>query len=210
MIGVPSMDDESESEYRKDMSHLEWEEVYQRQVARDATVPVFLDQLGVKSGDTVVEVGSGPGHTAVVVAERVGPDGVVYALDRERDALVYLQREVNDPSVRWIRPIITDAEALAVRFTDPVAVLLTFVLHHTDDPATVLREVFDAIATGSTLLVAEYHPEAAGDVGPPLDHRISPARLERWLTDAGFDIEERRDHDEEKYAYLAHKSGHAE
>ena len=74
--------------YRKDLTHLTWDEVYARQVKRAVLVGDWMDGLRVKTGDRVLDVGSGPGYVSLVLARRVGNSGVVYAIDRSAEALV--------------------------------------------------------------------------------------------------------------------------
>jgi SAM-dependent methyltransferase len=158
-----------------------------RQRARDHLVPAWLDRLGVEAGASVVDVGCGPGLTAVRCAERVGPGGAVYALDRDPTVLAVLAREAELAGV--IHPVVTDAAAPGVRFDRPVRALLALVLHHADRPAQVVGALVEALAAGSRLLVVEYDPDAAGEVGPSLDRRIAPDRLVAWLDAAGVAVD---------------------
>lgn len=192
-------------EYRKDMSHLEWEEVYERQVRRDELAPSWFDALDLGPGDRLLDIGSGPGHIAFLAADVVGPAGTVYAIDRKAAALRYLRHLQTERDVRSIRPVVADAEAMAVRFTDPLPALLTYVLHHADRPPRVLEEVYATLPTGSRVLVAEYHPGGPGEHGPPIDHRIHPDELVDLIRAAGFRAGDRRDYGKESYAVVASK-----
>ena len=48
-------------------------------------------RAGITVGDTVLDVGSGPGHAALDLAEIVGPSGRVLAIDRSRRFLDWLE-----------------------------------------------------------------------------------------------------------------------
>jgi protein-L-isoaspartate O-methyltransferase len=61
--------------FRKDLSHLTWDEVYARQVKRASLVNDWMEALRLKTGDRLLEVGSGPGYVSLVLADRVGPTG---------------------------------------------------------------------------------------------------------------------------------------
>ena len=108
-------------------------------------------------------------------AQRVGPSGVVYAIERNRDALRYLERTMGETDVGNVEPIHADAEALPVRFDRPVIALLTFVLHHADRPTRLLTELSQALPTESRLFVCEHHPDGPMRKDHPLitdSHRI--------------------------------------
>jgi ubiquinone/menaquinone biosynthesis C-methylase UbiE len=193
-------------DYHRDLSHLSWDEVYDRQVARDEYVSRWLDEVTVETGDAVVEVGSGPGHTALRAARRVAPSGVVYAVERKHDALRYLQRMMGETDVRNVEPILADAEALPVRFDQPVVALLTYVLHHADHPNRLFAELSQSLPTGSRLFVCEYQPNGLGEEGPPLDHRLAPDRLRHWLEDTGFEVDRTVDFENESYAFVCRRT----
>lgn len=189
-----------------DMDHegeggVDWGRMYRRQVERAGEAPAWFDALGLGSGDNVVEVGCGPGHMSLLAAERVEP-GTVCALDRSAGALAYLMREAGRRGTTNVAAILTDATALGVSFTRPVSALVTYILHHAEDPAAVLAELAGAIRAGSQALVCEYRPEAAGEVGPPLDMRIAPAVVEQWILSAGFDVERKIEYPNESYGFV--------
>ena len=48
-------------------------------------VAYMIEAAGVKRGDKVLEVGTGSGYNAAVLAEIVGPDGIVYTIERIRE-----------------------------------------------------------------------------------------------------------------------------
>lgn len=55
-----------------------------------------LDGLALKPGMVVAEIGVGGGWFVVRVAERIGPDGVVYGTDIDPQAIALVQQKVPD------------------------------------------------------------------------------------------------------------------
>jgi len=53
----------------------------------------FLRKIGLKSNQTVLDFGARVGHYSIPAAIAVGKDGLVYALDKEQDALNELKRK---------------------------------------------------------------------------------------------------------------------
>ena len=78
--------------YRKDLSHLTWDEIFSRQLLRAGLVEGWMEALHLQPGACVLDIGAGPGYVSLVLADRVGPDGLVWAVDRSADALAYLER----------------------------------------------------------------------------------------------------------------------
>jgi protein-L-isoaspartate O-methyltransferase len=61
-----------EKAFRKDLSHLSWDEVYARQASRAALIPDWLNALRLKPGDRVMEIGAGPGFVSFALVTAWG------------------------------------------------------------------------------------------------------------------------------------------
>jgi ubiquinone/menaquinone biosynthesis C-methylase UbiE len=132
-----------EEAFRKDLSHLSWDEVYARQASRAALIPDWLNALCLNPGDRVLEIGAGPGFVSFALADHVGPTGVVYALDQSAEALAQLERRQNERGIGHIQRIAGDAAKLQPDGVQADSALITMVLHHADDPAEILRNVLN-------------------------------------------------------------------
>ncbi len=172
--------------FRKDLSNLSWGEAYARQVQRAALVGDWMDTLHLKSGDRVLEIGGGPGYVSLALAERVGPTGVVYALDRSAAALAYLERLQNERGVRHIQRIAADAATLEPTSVQAGTALVTMVLHHANDAPGILRNVVRCLPVGAPVVIGEFHPDGPCSSGPPREHRLAPELVERWCEQAGL------------------------
>lgn len=192
--------------YRKDLSHLTWEEVFARQMRRADLAAEWMDALGIKAGDHVLDVGSGPGYVSLVLADRVGPNGVVYAVDRSADALAHLERLQKERGVAHIRRLVADAATVDPTDLRANSALVTMILHHTDDPAGVLRNVHRLLIPGAKAVVAEFHPDGPCEKGPPRAERLEPGQVWAWCEDAGFSVLNYRRQTPEHYTVLIRRS----
>jgi ubiquinone/menaquinone biosynthesis C-methylase UbiE len=191
--------------FRKDLGHLTWAEVLRRQEERAELVPAWLDALALHPGMRVLDVGAGPGYVSQQLAARVGPEGLVLALDRAPEAIAYLERLRDEQGLAQIRPLLADAERLDLRPEAIEAVLVTMMLHHADDPAGLLRTVAGWLASGVRAVVAEFDPTGPGTSGPPLDHRVTPEQARRWCEAAGFSVVRRSQQTPEHYMLLVQR-----
>lgn len=176
-----------EEPFRKDLSHLTWDEVFARQVRRAGLVEDWMEALHIQPGARVLDVGAGPGYVSLVLANRVGPDGLVYAVDRSADALAYLERLKRERGVTQIQGIVGDATTLDPGALRPDSALVTMVLHHTDDPPGILANVARLLPAGALAVVAEFHPEGPCEQGPPQSERLPPEQVREWCEAAGFE-----------------------
>jgi ubiquinone/menaquinone biosynthesis C-methylase UbiE len=172
--------------FRKDLTHLAWDEVYARQVKRAHLVDEWMDSMQLKTGDRMLEIGAGPGYVSLVLAARVGPRGCVYAVDRSSDALDHLERLQQERGISNIRRIVADAATLNMADLEAGSALISMVLHHADDPAGILNNVAQLLCPGALAVVAEFHPEGPCEQGPPCAHRLRPEQVQAWAEAAGF------------------------
>lgn len=185
--------------FKKDLSHSTWDEVYARQVLRADLMPAWIEALGLKAGDRVLDVGCGPGFVSLALAERVGPGGLVYAVDRSRDALAHLERLQKERNISQIERIAADVGTLKRGDLHAGSALVSMVLHHADDPAGVLGNVQRLLAPGARAVVAEFHPQGPCEQGAPREFRLAPEQVQAWCKAADFNVLEYRRQSPEHY-----------
>jgi len=185
--------------FRKDLAHANWAEIFSRQATRAHLLPAWIEALHLKSGDRVLEVGSGPGYVSLALADRVSPDGIVYAIDKSEQALAYLEALQAERGISNIQRICNDAATLELGDLRPDSALVTMVLHHADDPSGILRNVTRLLPANALAVVSEFHPEGPCEHRPPRDHRLSPEQVRAWCKEAGFVIRNYRRQSPEHY-----------
>ena len=195
-----------EESYRKDLTHLTWAEVYARQEKRAHLVDTWMDALRLKPGDRVLEVGAGPGFVSMALADRVGHEGVVYAVDKSAEALAYLERLQKERAVSQIQRIVADAAAFEPPGVSVHAALITMVLHHAEDPVGILRCLVRLLLPGGLAVVAEFHPEGPCEHGPPPEHRIDPGQIRAWCESVDLAVLDYRRQSPEHYMILAQRA----
>ncbi|MGF6886691.1 ubiquinone/menaquinone biosynthesis C-methylase UbiE [Nocardia sp. GAS34] len=114
---------------------------------------IAVEQLGVRGGDTVVDLGCGPGADLVALAEAVGPDGRVIGVDVDAAAVEQARAEhALDSRIEVHHGDIHDlplADGSADRArTDRV-------LQHVNRPDVVLDEIRRLLRPGGTVVFAE-------------------------------------------------------
>jgi ubiquinone/menaquinone biosynthesis C-methylase UbiE len=113
----------------------------------------FVAALDVRPGQTVVDLGCGPGTDLARLADAVGSTGSVLGVDREPRMLAEARLRLADrPSVRLVRGDLHDLP-LPDRSVDRVRT--DRVLQHVADPARALREVRRVLRPGGRVGLAE-------------------------------------------------------
>lgn len=198
--------DAKQEAFRKDLTHLTWDEVYARQVKRASLVGEWMDALRLKSGDRLLEIGAGPGYVSLMLADRAGPTGIIYAVDRSADALTYLQRLQKERGISNIERLVADAATMKLADVHVDSALITMVLHHADNPPGILHNVARLLRPKTLAVVAEFHPDGPCDQGPPREHRVAPGQVNAWCEAAGFLMVSERRQTAEHYMTLVQRT----
>lgn len=144
--------------------------------------------LGLKGGETVVDLGAGTGYFSVVLSKAVGPTGKVYALDVDDELLAYLRARLEKEKIGNIiaRRVPADDPQLAAQSVD--VVFLCNVYHHLSGRGDYLKKLAAALKPGGRIAIVDYHKRADVTAGAPLEDRIAQERVIEELRDAGFTL----------------------
>ena len=126
-----------------------------------AGVPYFgpiaaglLEQLDVQPGARVADVGSGRGALTLPLAEAVGPQGRVDAVDQSGEMVRFLTQTVADlPQVQ-----VTQADATELPHPPYDVVAASLVLFFLPDPTAVLRTWREALRPGGQVGITTFAP----------------------------------------------------
>lgn len=146
-----------------------------------------MDALGVHKGSVVADVGCGAGYFTFHLADRVGPQGHVYAEDVLSDRLDQIQREASLEKLKQITTVlgIPDNPHLPPDSLDLVLAVNTY--HEWHEYPAMLKAIYSALKPGALFGLID----AAAPPGKPRSvyyeqHRM-PQQLERAETiQAGF------------------------
>jgi len=90
----------------------------------------MLQQIGIRSGQNVLDFGCGLGMYTIPVAKIVGEQGRVYALDKDNEALDELMQKVESAGLKNIKRMETSGK-LEIDLADESAdVVLLFDVFH--------------------------------------------------------------------------------
>ena len=122
------------------------------EVNRARTIVGLLELV---PGMKVLDAGCGPGRLTLPLAEAVGPQGEVTALDIQEGMLARVRGKVNAAglqNVQFIQAGLGEGK-LAKAYYDRAA--LVTVLGEIPDPVTALKEIYDALKPDGILSVTE-------------------------------------------------------
>jgi SAM-dependent methyltransferase len=144
--------------------------------------------LRLAPGAVAADVGAGPGYFTLRLARAVGPSGTVFGLDVDPRMTELLVQRARAAGLANVAPVLAPGgDGLPPRPCD--LILLVNAFHHFPDGPGYLARLAGALAPGGRLALVDFH-EGELPVGPPPDHRVTRAQIDRAVTAAGLRVVE--------------------
>lgn len=141
----------------------------------------IITRAQIEPGMRVLDAGCGPGRVTIPLAQHVGPEGEVVALDIQESMLAHLAERIHRAGLNNVRPRL--AALGEGSFTDEGfdRVIMVTVLGEIPNREAALGEIYRALKPGGILSVTEVLP----------DPHYQTRRMVRNLAEkVGFQVEE--------------------
>ncbi len=145
-----------------------------------------LDLLQIKAGTHVADIGAGSGWFTVRAARRVGSEGVVYAVEINRDYLRHIQERAETERLKNIQTILGQPDDPKLPRASVDAVLLLKTYHEIAEPIWLLRHLRDALRSGARVGIIDRN-------GNGSDHGLDADVVIKEMARAGFQLIEQDD-----------------
>ena len=119
---------------------------------------LVLEKAGFKAGMTIGEIGAGTGRMTLWIADKIGPEGIIYANDIDVQGLKHLRDRAMEAGFKNIRTIV--GSVTEPKFPDGIMdmVFMINVFHHLDDPVTLLKNTKSALKPGGFPAIVDCDP----------------------------------------------------
>ena len=146
--------DESQSDYLLGNTRAEHERLVRQAIRLAPVTERFFREAGIASGQRVLELGSGVGDVAMLVARIVGPSGEVVAIERDARTISRARARAVEAGLHNIDFVQTD---IADYSTDSWfdAGVGRYILQFLPDPVATLRSVAKQIRSGGIIAFQE-------------------------------------------------------
>ena len=143
-----------------------------------------MDKLLIAEGSVVADLGAGGGWFTMRLANRVGPNGIVYAEDVQAPMIESITRRTARANVRNVRTVL--GTSTDPRLPGPVdAVLIVDAYHEFEQPIMMLANVARSLKPAGRIGILEFKKDGWGP-GPLMDERMDPERIVRDAQAAGL------------------------
>jgi len=156
----------------------------------------LVELLALKAGMTIADVGAGSGEMTVLMAQRIGPAGTVYATDINPDRLKEIRAAAAQHDLKNV--VVLEGAERTTNLPDACcdAIFIRDVYHHFSDPASMNRSLLAALKPGGRLAIIDFIPRkgSATPNGVPANrggHGIAADLLQKEVAAAGFIVSQR-------------------
>jgi len=144
-----------------------------------------MDALGIADGASVADVGAGGGWFTVRLARRVGPRGLVYAQDVQRQMIDAIDRRVQREGLRNVRLVLGQDDDTRLPGETLDAVLMVDAYHEVENRVELLRSIRASLKPAGRFGLVDFKMDGFGP-GPHMNERIDPEEVVRDAAQAGL------------------------
>ena len=162
----------------------EWEE-------RDSWMDTafIFEKVGITEGSYVADIGCHEGYLSVRLANTVGKEGRVFAVDVREDRLETLKGILKERDLENVNVILGDYDNPKLPKNTLDAVIIMDTYHEMTDYMTILKHVKTALKPGGRIIIIEKQKRKVRDQSRTSQtdaHSMSPKYVRKELLSAGF------------------------
>jgi len=144
-----------------------------------------IEKLAITPGSRVADLGAGGGYFTWYLAEAVGSQGIVYAVEIDETALSIIKKEMHARGLTNVVSI--HAESTDAKLPEPVALVFTCdTYHHMNDRITYFRSLTRYLKPDGRVAILDFHPH--GFFSGLLGHGTAKEEVRREMESAGYRI----------------------
>lgn len=114
---------------------------------------MLLEQVALRAGMTILDVGAGTGFLTIELAQRCGAEAKVIAVDPWEAAMSRLTRKLNHLSLQNVRTLVQDAATIDLPDGSVDLIVSNLGINNFDDPQATLRTCFRLAKPGASLFL---------------------------------------------------------
>jgi arsenite methyltransferase len=150
-----------------------------------------IEALDIEPGDHIADLGAGSGYFTFLLAQAVGPDGKVSAVDVDRDMVDLLGKRVQEEGHKNVEVILADPDDPRLPRASLDLIFTCNVYHHMENRATYFSRVAKTLKPDGRVAVIDLSRESwfAWLTG----HSTPAEVIEREMKEAGYALTRRHD-----------------
>jgi predicted methyltransferase len=150
---------------------------------------LLLSALHIGRGATVADIGSGTGYFTWRLAQHVGPQGKVYAVDVQQSMLDLTRTAVAEHNLANVEYVLANDTSPRLPERSVDLAFIAYAYHEFGDPEAMMAGIRRALKPGGRVLILEYAKESKIAPASPL-HKMSFEEIRREIEPMGFVVDQ--------------------
>jgi ubiquinone/menaquinone biosynthesis C-methylase UbiE len=171
-------------------AHADWLTRDTRQQEEDPQQT--LQQLGLKPGMVVCDMGCGNGFYTLEMASKVSPGGKIFAVDIQQEMLHLLELRAQEAKIDNIELVLSNVVDPRLPPDSVDLVLMVDVYHEFSHPAQMMKAIRKSLKPEGRIALVEFRAEDLSVPILPL-HKMSKAQIMKEYKSLGFKLVEQYD-----------------
>lgn len=174
---------------RPDINVNQWVERFERE-GREVFEQreKIVQSASIKPGSAVADVGAGTGLFTTLLANAVGPQGTVYAVDIVPEFLKHIQNRIEKAQIKNVRTVLCTERSVELPPNSVDLVFLSDVYHHFEYPQSSLASIHKALRKNGQIFMVEFKRVPGVSSEWILNHvRAGQEEVTKEIEAAGFE-----------------------
>lgn len=151
--------------------------------------------LNPQPGDAVADIGAGSGVITMMMAEKVGKDGVVYAVDIQPEMLAAIESKLEKADLNNVELVLGTIKTPKLPENSCDLAFMVDVYHEFDFPHEMLAGIVQGLKPGGRVAFVEYRKEDP-EVRIKEVHKMSEAQVKKEALQSEFGLRYVKTHTE--------------
>jgi len=154
--------------------------------APDSMSGKIVETLGISRGMIIADIGSGGGFFTYLFAQKTGPEGKVYAVDVDRDALALIGKTATGMGLANITTIQAQESDSRLGMDQVDLVFMRNVYHELPDQLNYFRTLLPALKENGRIAIIEYKDPGGISHVSLFGHYTPEERILETMHNAGY------------------------
>lgn len=151
-----------------------------------------IENMNLKEGDVVADIGAGSGYFTRRFAKVVGPAGKAYGVDIEPELVKYMEGDARRLNLANYMPKLSTMADSGLQYNSVDVVFICLTYHHIEDRINYMNKLKKVLKKGGRVIIVAFYKKKM-DFGPPPDNKISEEVTIEEMKEAGYRLTRRLD-----------------
>ncbi|HEX7860031.1 MAG TPA: DUF6807 family protein [Verrucomicrobiae bacterium] len=145
----------------------------------------LVELLDLKPGMNVADIGAGTGYFSWRMAQKVAPEGKVFAVDIQQEMLDLLAKKMTERGLKNVEPVLGTIQHANLQPNSIDLAIMVDVYHEFSHPYEMMKSIVTALKPGGRVAFVEYRAE---DPEVPIKrvHKMTEQQVQREAEAAGL------------------------